>query len=157
MPSNAAVRSVGIPSLDLWEKILKRKVRLVVNEDNETTITVIRTGKNQTMRHVQRTHDVCSKWITNVMSIMSDRLCLRHCPTHEMCADILTKPFESPIKFKTSRQIVMHDDFRGVRTLDWAQMTADAKRLKAFYRECYCSTCLKSNLSTRRQTSTTKT
>ena len=91
---NAAIRSVGIPSLDLWEKILKRKVQLVINEDNETTITVIRTGKDQTMRHVQRTHDVCAKWITNVMSIMSDRLFLRHCPTDEMCADILTKPFE---------------------------------------------------------------
>ena len=71
---NAAVRSVGIPSLDFWEKVFKRKVRLVVNEDIETAIPVVRSGKNQNMRHMQRTHDVCTKWLTNVLAAMSGRV-----------------------------------------------------------------------------------
>ena len=90
--ANAALRMVGLPALDFWETVLGRKVLMILNEDNETAITVIRSGKNSTMRHMQRTQDVCAKWLTNIFSRFYDVLFLRHCPSPDMCADLITKP-----------------------------------------------------------------
>ena len=55
--------------LDLWEKILKRVVKLTILEDNQATIKIIAKGYSAKLRHVQRTqkvnigsiHDVISK------------------------------------------------------------------------------------------------
>ena len=126
--------------------MLKRKVQLVVNEDNQTAITVVRTGKNQTMRHMQRTHDVCTKWLTNILATLSDRIHLNYCDTKEMCADILTKPFDSAIKFAAAKLLVMCEGFKGERILDWESMRANAKKITQFYRKCFCSTCVKTKI-----------
>ena len=52
--ANLAVRTIGLPALDLWETVLKRSVLLTLIEDNESTAAIIRTGKNPTMRHLSR-------------------------------------------------------------------------------------------------------
>ena len=52
-----AVRTVGLPSLDLWEIVLRRSVALTLIEDNESTAAIIRSGRNPTMRHSARRGD----------------------------------------------------------------------------------------------------
>ena len=39
-----ALFNEALPTLDLWEKILNRKVRLIVCEDNQATIKIAKTG-----------------------------------------------------------------------------------------------------------------
>ena len=54
--ADAAVRTVGIPALDLWETILGRAPEMKLLEDNQATARIIQTGKFPTMRHVNRVH-----------------------------------------------------------------------------------------------------
>ena len=60
--ANTAVRTVGIPSLDMWESVLKRHVVLNLIEDNESAYQIIKTGKNPTMRHLTRANGVHVSW-----------------------------------------------------------------------------------------------
>ena len=53
-----AIRSTGLPGLELWEALLGRPLQVEFMEDNEATIRIISTGKSQAMRHVGRTHRV---------------------------------------------------------------------------------------------------
>ena len=45
MSINMAIRTLGIPALNVWELILGRKVGMGVMEDNDATILIIKTGK----------------------------------------------------------------------------------------------------------------
>ena len=81
------------------------------------------------MRHMQRTRDVCTKWLTNVLATLSDRIHLTYCDTKEMCADILTKPLDSAMKFAAAKLLVMCEGFKGERILDWESMRANAKKI----------------------------
>ena len=45
-----ALRTEGIPALDLWEVLLGREVELTLLEDNQATIKIIENGKFQAMR-----------------------------------------------------------------------------------------------------------
>ena len=55
---NTALRTMGLPSLDLWELILGRPLQLVVYEDNQATIKIIKKGCSSKLRHVSRHHKV---------------------------------------------------------------------------------------------------
>ena len=48
----------GLPSLQLWERLLGRPVKLRVKEDNQATIKVVKKGFSPKLRHIQRTHKV---------------------------------------------------------------------------------------------------
>ncbi len=66
MAADLAVRTVGIPSLSLWDKLSDRNVVCLFHEDNAAMIQVCRTGKNPTMRHMGRTHRVDVLWLCEV-------------------------------------------------------------------------------------------
>ena len=61
--ANSAIRLMGLPCLELWEVVLGRKVALDLIEDNESTVQILKTGKNPTMRHMSRTHGVNVMWL----------------------------------------------------------------------------------------------
>ena len=89
-----ALRTVGLPALSLWSVILKDP-DLVVNfhEDNQTAILAMRSGYSPTMRHIERTHGVCLRWLAERFAEPSHKL------TYERSAlqsgDIYTKSFAS--------------------------------------------------------------
>ena len=56
--ADIAVFKVGIPALDLWSTIFARTVRCQFHEDNTAAISVCKSGRNPTMRHLNRTHEV---------------------------------------------------------------------------------------------------
>ena len=59
---DAAIRKMGIPSLNLWNTVLQRDdnkefgSRVIAHEDNSAMIKVCEHVRNPTMRHLGRTH-----------------------------------------------------------------------------------------------------
>src|SRR4030095_10380538 len=58
LAADIAVRSIGIPALQLWETLLQRPLTIQFNEDNQATQRILETGKNPTLRHLNRTQGV---------------------------------------------------------------------------------------------------
>ena len=85
-----AVRTIGLPAANLWEKLMG-SARLEVYEDNDAAIRCVRTGRNPTMRHLGRTHGICIAWLheqyaRSAFSLHDTASCM-------MSADIYTKSF----------------------------------------------------------------
>ena len=58
-----AVRTGGLPALQLWERLLDRPLVLEVYQDNQATARIMTTGRAPTLRHIKRTHCVSVAWI----------------------------------------------------------------------------------------------
>ena len=56
--ADLALREEGIPAVELWEMLLGRDLRVIFHEGNQAMIQVCKTGRNPTMRHLNRTHKV---------------------------------------------------------------------------------------------------
>ena len=48
-----------MPALKLLQRILKKSPNFVFYDDNKAMIGVVRSGRNPTMRHLERSHGVC--------------------------------------------------------------------------------------------------
>jgi hypothetical protein len=64
-----AMRAEGIPALSLLGAIFERKVHLCVMEDDEAMIKICHSGKNHTMRYLNRTHKVGVSWLMEVFQL----------------------------------------------------------------------------------------
>jgi hypothetical protein len=64
--ADAAARQIGIPCLELWGQVLGRDMVCNFHEDNGAMIQVCKTGRNQTMRHLGRTHRIDVHWLHEV-------------------------------------------------------------------------------------------
>ena len=69
-----AIRTLGIPALHVWDRILGRGVGLDVMESNDATILIMKTGQYPTMRHMSRTHGVNVAWLHEVFQRPEYRL-----------------------------------------------------------------------------------
>ena len=96
------VRNVAIPALDLWEPLLDRYVVVNVFEDNQTVIHLVKTGRNPTLRHFERTHRVPVAWLHEVYE-KNTFFNLVYANTDDMIADLYTKMFADVKKFQTLR------------------------------------------------------
>eukprot|EP00972_Heterocapsa_arctica_P054975 8105993-Heterocapsa_arctica.AAC.1 len=47
MAAYAAIRSEGLPALQLWEIVLGREINLVLLEDNNATMQVLKSGRTE--------------------------------------------------------------------------------------------------------------
>jgi len=101
---NTAIRTLGLPALDLWELILGRPVELVAYEDNQATAKIVQSGKYAAMRHVKRTHGVQLSFLTE--QLKAGAYDLKDCHTHAMAADIFTKFFTCPRKWAHAIQLI---------------------------------------------------
>ena len=86
MAADLAVRTEGLPALQLWEAVLERKVTLLFQEDNAAAIRIIETGKNPTIRHLGRTHRVDLAWLHE--QLVSKSFKLAYCETNSMVGNI---------------------------------------------------------------------
>jgi len=95
---------LGVPSLDLWEFVLKRSTVLNMIEDNETTCAIIKSGKNPTMRHISRTHGVNIGWLHD---LFQRRIFgITYSRTEAMAADIFTKTFKELPKWQHAIKLI---------------------------------------------------
>ena len=89
-----------LPARDVCDKILHKKYMSLHLGDNKAMIRVIKSGRNPTVRHLQRVHRV------NVVSLyekfQDPRMDLDHVGTNDMAADIYTKGFTSAQKWVAS-------------------------------------------------------
>ena len=93
------VKDLLIPSLDLWEVVLQRSPVLAdMREDNQAMIQVMKTGRNPTMRTLPRVHRVDIAWLHE--RYQSGLFKVTWETTEEMAADIYTKSFTNPVKWK---------------------------------------------------------
>ena len=101
----AAIRTEGLPALQLWHMVLERPVRLLFQEDNQATILVLKTPRNPILRHLNRTHRVNVSWLCEVFENLKE-VELKYCKTGEMAADIFTKVFTNPIKWNAAFELI---------------------------------------------------
>ena len=88
-----ALRSSGLPLLNLFDTMCPQEkgdpARLVHLVDNQAMISVVRTGRNPTMRHLGRVHGVCIGFMHEQFD--STRIAMPYIPTSHMAAGIYTK------------------------------------------------------------------
>ena len=58
-----ALRTSGLPALELWDKILSRSNVLQVHLDNQATARIMTTGRALALRYIERTHSVSICWL----------------------------------------------------------------------------------------------
>ena len=99
--ADEALRTEGLPALELWATILLREVKLRMQEDNDACRLIIISGKNPNMRYLNRTHKINVSWIHECY--VAGLFELDRCPTAEMEADIMTKPITKADYWRTAR------------------------------------------------------
>ena len=119
--ADTALRTLGLPGMDLWDKVMKKLLNekampVKFMEDNESTISIIESGKNHTMRHIQRTHDVSVKWLSETFKKLKKRLRLVNCDTNEQSADIFKKAFDDTEKLLKVCKLIGLGGFRPLTT-----------------------------------------
>ena len=87
-----AMTRLGLPAITLWQQLGGTDPNLVFYDDNQTMIGVIRTGKNPTMRHLERTHGISIGWMHSIFQ--EGYVSLAYEVTAKMAADIHTKSFK---------------------------------------------------------------
>ena len=78
-----------MPALRLMERILGKEPKFVFFDDNKAMISVVRSGKNLTMRHLERSHGVA---VTRMHDMFArDYMYLAYEVTDRMAVDFHTK------------------------------------------------------------------
>ena len=72
---------------------------LIFHEDNQGAIAIMKSGKNQQIRHMNRTHQVSHRWLHEVVT-HDPAVTLKYCESKQMRADLMTKAFFDPGKFE---------------------------------------------------------
>ena len=57
-----------MPSLDVWDILLKPGYRAKLHEDNQPTKRIIERQQNPTMRHLSRSHGISIRWLHDLFS-----------------------------------------------------------------------------------------
>ena len=99
-----ALRTLGIPSISAWETLMKCEPRIVFYDDNQAMINVMRSGRNPTMRHMERTHGISITWLHDMFK--RSYVILVYEVTARMAADIHTKGFDDAIAWKHACMLI---------------------------------------------------
>ena len=103
-----------------------KEPRIVFHDDNQAMIAVIRSGKNPTMRHIERSHGISITWM-HEMFLLS-YIILIYEITSKMAADIHTKAFRDPMAWKRACMLINvleASDISGDEIWDIMQQTHD--------------------------------
>ena len=96
--ADLTLRTMGLPAISLWNTLTKRFPRILFHDDNQGMISVVRSGRNPTMRHLERTHGVsiCSLH----EHFQKKHFVLMYEIASKMAADIHTKGFKIPLAWQ---------------------------------------------------------
>ena len=120
------LRTMGLPALSIWETLTDSSPKLLFHDDNQGMIGVVRSGRNPTMRHLERTHGIS---ITSLHEHFSkDHFVLMYEITAKMAADIHTKGFTNPLAWKKACMLINllePEDLGSKQLADLVQPTTD--------------------------------
>ena len=104
-----AVRVHGVPALSLWERLLGLpRDHLVIDfhEDNATAVQVLKSGYSATMRHIERTHGVCLRFLAEVFRGKHFRIFYERSALE--AGDIYTKAFSDTAGWWLATRMINH-------------------------------------------------
>ena len=78
---------------------------MIFQEDNQATIHILKTQKDPTLRHLNRTHRVNASWLCEVFKNFKE-VELTYCKTDAVAADIFTKAFTNFIKWQAALDLI---------------------------------------------------
>jgi hypothetical protein len=102
--------SKGEPGLEIWFVLMKRYhsadwiFYINLHEDNSPAVFAVRTGKNPTMKTLERFFGVKLNWITERLERGEHNLIQTR--TKDMSADIYTKGFTNPAMWLRLRRLI---------------------------------------------------
>ena len=99
-----AMTRLGLPAITLWRQLGGTNPNFVFYDDNQTMIGVVRTGKNPTMRHLERTYGICIGWMHAIFQ--EGYVSLAYEVTAKMAADIHTKSFKDSVSWTHACQLI---------------------------------------------------
>ena len=102
--ADTTLRNHGLPSISMWQAIAGMLPRVVFHDDNQGMIGVVRTGRNPTMRHLDRTHGISIASMHEHFTM--DHFVLAYEISSKMSADIHTKGFKSPMMWKRACMLI---------------------------------------------------
>ena len=126
MAADTALRTLGIPALSLWKVLAKVFPQLLFHDDNQGMIGVVRSGRNPTMRHLERTHGISIAPCMNISK--RNHFVLIYEITAKMAADIHTKGFKNPMAWKKACMLINllePQDLQSKEVLDMLQPSTD--------------------------------
>ena len=124
--ADTALRTLGIPALSLWKVLAKVFPQLLFHDDNQGMIGVVRSGRNPTMRHLERTHGISIASMHE--HFQKDHFVLIYEITAKMAADIHTKGFRNPMAWKKACMLINllePQDLQSKEVLDMLQPSTD--------------------------------
>ena len=124
--ADTALRTLGIPALSLWKVLAKIFPQLLFHDDNQGMIGVVRSGRNPTMRHLERTHGISIASMHE--HFQKDHFVLIYEITAKMAADIHTKGFRNPMAWKKACMLINllePQDLQSKEVLDMLQPSTD--------------------------------
>ena len=86
-----ALRTSGLPTLQLWEMLLNLPLQLELYHDNQAAAGIMSKVKAPTLRQIKRTHSFSVAWIHE--RVRSPDVNLNDCNSEVMAADIAAKHF----------------------------------------------------------------
>eukprot|EP00969_Alexandrium_andersonii_P034133 1492769-Alexandrium_andersonii.AAC.1 len=75
----------------LQDRVLGREVIATLGEDSQACIQVLTSGRNLTMRHLERTRAVSVKWLREQCTV--GRFGVENVEWAHQAADVFTEPF----------------------------------------------------------------
>ena len=102
-----AHKNVLLPTFDLWEVLLPSK-QAYFHEDNQAMLRICQTGRNPTMRHLNRVHRVSVAWMYERLGDprTKDPVEMIDTQSSRMAADIYTKAFTDADKWDNALKLI---------------------------------------------------
>ena len=135
MAADVTLRTMGLPAMSIWETLTGKSPKLLFHDDNQGMIGVVRSGRNPTMRHLERTHGIA---ITSLHEHFTrENYVLMYEVTSKMAADIHTKGFKNPLAWKRACMLINLLDPGDIGTKDLLDMVSPTTDVDTTVRQVF--------------------
>lgn len=129
--ADTTLRTLGIPAISIWKVLTKRLPQFLFHDDNQGMIGVVRSGRNPTMRHLERTHGIPIASLHE--HFQRNHYILVYEVSSKMAADIHTKGFKNPMSWNRACMLINllePEDLRSKELFDMVTPTTDVNTTK---------------------------
>ena len=133
--ADVTLRTMGLPAMSIWETLTGKSPKLLFHDDNQGMIGVVRSGRNPTMRHLERIHGIA---ITSLHEHFTrENYVLMYEVTSKMAADIHTKGFKNPLAWRRACMLINLLDPGDIGTRDLLDMVSPTTDVDTTVRQVF--------------------